>query len=291
MDSITVKAPAKVNLFLKVLGKRKDSYHNIHTVFERISLADTIKISKIPKGIVVRSDKPITLDAKDNLCFKAAEAVLKRGKIRSGVKIEIKKRIPVASGLGGGSSDAAATIIGVNRLFGLKLENKALSNIGRRLGADVPFFLLDTPFAIGRGRGDVLEAIRSGNKLWHLIVKAGNKTSTKDIYRAFDRASKHLTPRMESDKIRIPSKLRMDYALAESILHNDLERAVSLKKGVISRISKSLAQLLCKRMIISGSGPSLFCLYRTRREAIRARDVVLRSVSAPSRTGWQIFVA
>ncbi len=291
MDSITVKAPAKVNLFLKVLGKRKDSYHNILTVFERISLADTIKISKIPKGIVVRSDKLITRDVRDNLVYKAAEEVLKRGKVLSGVKIEIKKRIPVSSGLGGGSSDAASTIIGVNRLFGLRLESKALFNMGRRLGADVPFFLLDTPLAIGRGRGDVLEAVRSRNRLWHLIIKAGNKTSTKDIYRAFDRMSKHLTPRMESAKIRIPSKLWLDYARAESILHNDLERVALLKKGAISRISKSLAQLLCKRMIISGSGPSLFCLYRTRREAIKAKDLVFRSVSARSRTGWQIFVA
>ena len=315
MHSVTVKAPAKVNLFLKVLGKRKDSYHNILTLFERISLADTIKISKIPKGIIVKSDKPITRDPKDNLCFKAAEAILKRGKVRSGVKIKIKKRIPVASGLGGGSSDAASTMIGINRLFRLKLDGEVLLTMGKKLGADVPFFLLDTPFAIGRGRGDILEVVKSKAKFRHLIIKAGNKTATKDIYKAFDRASKHLTPRRESAKIhplslklrgvvrrsqtrkqfgeggQTPLKLRMDYAQAESMLHNDLERAVSLKKSVISRILKSLAQLLSKRAIVSGSGPGLFCLYRTRREAIDARDTILRSVSTRSRTGWQIFVA
>ncbi len=102
---------------------------------------------------------------------------------------------------------------------------------------------------------------------------------------------KHLTPRRESAKIHLPSKLRMDYAQAESMLHNDLEKAVLLKKSVISRMSKSLAQLLGRRAIISGSGPSLFCLYSTRREAIDARDTVLRSVSARLRMGWQIFVA
>ncbi|MFA5084996.1 MAG: 4-(cytidine 5'-diphospho)-2-C-methyl-D-erythritol kinase [Candidatus Omnitrophota bacterium] len=308
MNSITVKAPAKVNLFLKVLGKRKDSYHNILTLFERISLADTIKISKIPKGIVVKSDMLITPDARDNLCFKAAEAVLKRGKVVSGVKIEIKKRIPIASGLGGGSSDAASTIMGINRLFKLRLNSKTLLDIGRKLGADVPFFLLDTQFAIGRGRGDMLEVVKSKAKFWHLIVKAGYKTATKDIYGSFDRASKrlilrhgsgssaellpkHLTPRSGSAKIHPLLELRMDYAEAESILHNDLERAVSLKKGVTGRIFKSLAQLLGKKIIISGSGPSLFCLYRTRREAIEARDAVLKSMNALSRTNWQIFVA
>ncbi|MDD5173875.1 MAG: 4-(cytidine 5'-diphospho)-2-C-methyl-D-erythritol kinase, partial [Candidatus Omnitrophica bacterium] len=282
---------AKVNLFLKVLGKRKDSYHNILTLFERISLTDTIKISKIPKGIVVKSDMLITPDARDNLCFKAAEAVLKRGKVVSGVKIEIKKRIPIASGLGGGSSDAASTIMGINRLFKLRLNSKTLLDIGRKLGADVPFFLLDTQFAIGRGRGDMLEVVKSKAKFWHLIVKAGYKTATKDIYGSFDRASKRLTPRSGSAKIHPLLELRMDYAKAESILHNDLERAVSLKKGVTGRISKSLAQLLGKKIIISGSGPSLFCLYRTRREAIEARDAVLKSMNALSRMNWQIFVA
>ncbi|MCX5668017.1 MAG: 4-(cytidine 5'-diphospho)-2-C-methyl-D-erythritol kinase [Candidatus Omnitrophica bacterium] len=295
MDSITVKAPAKVNLFLKVLGKRKDSYHNILTIFERISLADTIKISKIPKGIIVKSDKPITLDAKDNLCFKAAEAILRRGKVRSGVKIEIKKRIPVASGLGGGSSDAASTIIGINRLFRLRLDGKALLSIGKRLGADLPFFLLDTPFAIGRGRGDMLEVVKSKAKFWHLIIKAGSKTATRDIYGAFDteRAGtpKRLTLQRGDVKMFSLSKLRMDYAGAESMLHNDLERAVSLKKGVISRILKSLAQLLGKKVMISGSGPSLFCLYRTRKEAIKASGLVLKSVPKRERSDWQIFVA
>ncbi len=315
MRSITIKAPAKVNLFLKVLGKRKDSYYNIITVFERISLADTIKISKIPKGIIVRSDRPITRDPKENLVFKAAEAVLKRGKVKSGVRIEIRKRIPIASGLGGGSSDAASTIIGIKRLFRLRLDAKTLFNIGRRLGADVPFFLLDAPFAIGRGRGDILEALRSKVKFWHLIIKAGDKTSAGDIYKAFDEASKHLTPRIGSAKIQplslklpeavlrsqmrkqfgeggqIPSKFPMDYEQAESMLYNDLERAVLLKKGAAGRILKSLAQLLGKKTIVSGSGPSLFCLYRTRREAIDAKDAVLRGISARSRTLWQIFVA
>lgn len=291
MRSITIQAPAKVNLFLKVLGKRKDSYHNILTIFERISLADTIRLSKISKGIIVKSDRPITRDPKDNLVYKAAEAVLRFGKIKSGLKIEIKKRIPVAAGLGGGSSDAAAVLKGINKLFCLRLSDRALLNMAKKLGADVPFFILDTAFAVGKGRGDELKAIRSKNRFWHLIIKAGSKTAVRDIYRAFDRASKHLTPRSENAKIQIPSKLRMDYAQAESMLHNDLETAILAKKNGISRILKSLAQLLGKKTIVSGSGPSLFCLYRTRREAMKARDTVLKEVSARSRAGWRIFLA
>ena len=295
MNSITVKAPAKVNLFLKVLSKRKDSYHNILTVFERISLADTIRISKTQKGIAVSSDVPITRDPKDNLVYKAAEAILTRGRITSGVRIEIKKRIPVASGLGGGSSDAAAVLLGMNRLFNLKLSDKSMQNMAKELGADVPFFMLNTIFAVGRGRGDELKVIRSKSRLWHLIIKVGVKTATKHIYEAFDASmgpiSKRLTLRQRDVRMSTPSKLRMDYAQAESMLHNDLERAVSLKKSAAGRISKSLALILGKKMIVSGSGPSIFCLYRTRREAMKAKDTVLRSVNARSRTGWQIFVA
>ncbi|MDP3729924.1 MAG: 4-(cytidine 5'-diphospho)-2-C-methyl-D-erythritol kinase [Candidatus Omnitrophota bacterium] len=290
MHSIIVKAPAKVNLFLKVLGKRKDSYHNIITIFERISLADTIKVFKISAGIIVKSDKFITQNPKDNLVYKAAKLILECGKIKSGVKIEIKKKIPVTAGLGGGSSDAAAVLRGMNKLFRLRLSDNSLLNMAKSLGADVPFFVLDTAFAIGRGRGDELEVIKPGKRFWHLIIKPGNKTSTKSIYEAFDKIPKHLTPGRESAKIQIPSKFRIDYKQAESILHNDLEIAVSSKKGVTGRILKSLAQLLGKKAIVSGSGPSLFCLYRTRREALDARDTVLRSVNARSRTLWQIFV-
>jgi 4-diphosphocytidyl-2-C-methyl-D-erythritol kinase len=295
MNSIIVKAPAKVNLFLKVLGKRKDSYHDILTVFERISLADTIRISKIPEGIIVRSDILITRDPEDNIVYKAAKTILKRGKIKSGVKIEIKKRVPIAAGLGGGSSDAAAVLKGINKLFRLRLGDKALLGAARELGADVPFFVLDTAFAVGRGRGDELKVIKSRSRFWHLIIKAGFKIATKDIYEAFDAGHRsargRLTLQGRDARIFFRSLSQMDHAKADSMLYNDLERAVSLKDGAIDGVLKSLAQLLGKNMIISGSGPSLFCLYRTRREAVKARGLVLKSVPKLKRSDWRIFIA
>lgn len=280
MNSIVVKAPAKVNLFLKVLGKRKDFYHNILTLFERISLFDTIKISKIPRGITIKSDKFITQSAKDNLVYKAAEIILKRGKVKSGVKVEIKKRIPIAAGLGGGSSDAAATLIGINRLFRLKLDDKTLINLAKGLGADAPFFILDKPFAIGRGRGDELEVVSSKSRFWHLLIYPGFKVVTKDVYEVFDAEflPKCLTGRQGGAKI------------AESMLCNDLEKAAVFKKRLIGNILKGLAQLLDKKAIVSGSGPSLFCLYKTGKEARKAKEAVLRGMPARSRPGWQIFV-
>ncbi|MFA6142840.1 MAG: 4-(cytidine 5'-diphospho)-2-C-methyl-D-erythritol kinase, partial [Candidatus Omnitrophota bacterium] len=126
MNSIKLTAPAKVNLFLKVLSKRKDGYHNIVTLFERISIADEITISKIPNGIKFKSDKPITANLKDNLAYKAAELILRYARINSGVNIKLKKKIPVAAGLGGGSSDAASVLLGINRLYDLKLKTGVL---------------------------------------------------------------------------------------------------------------------------------------------------------------------
>ncbi|OGW93821.1 MAG: 4-(cytidine 5'-diphospho)-2-C-methyl-D-erythritol kinase [Omnitrophica bacterium RIFCSPLOWO2_01_FULL_45_24] len=330
MNSIEIPAQAKVNLFLKVLSKRKDSYHNILTLFERISLADIIKITKIPKGIIVKSDKLITRNPKDNLVYKAAELILKHGKIKSGVEIEIKKKIPIAAGLGGGSSDAAAALIGIDKLFRLKSDDEILTALGKKLGADVPFFILDTPFAIGRGRGDKLKVVRSKARFWHLLVYPGFKAATKDVYKAFE-GSKYLTPRQGSVKIQaLPSgygggavrrsqrqkrfgeggtshlnfarlcsrnflqeaveNLRMGYQNIESMLYNDLEAAAVSKKKSLGKILKGLAHLLGREAIVSGSGPSLFCLYKKRKEAIKARIKVLKSVPARHRHGWLIFV-
>ncbi len=285
MDSITVTAPAKVNLFLKILSKRKDSYHNIFTLFERISLADTIRISKIPKNIVVRSDIAVTRNQKDNLAYQAAALILKYKRIKSGVRIEINKNIPVAGGLGGGSSDAAAVLIGINKLFRLKLSNNILIKLGKKLGADVPFFLSGASFAVGTGKGDKLKVIKSRSRFWHLLINPGIRLSTKLIYKAFD-----LTPNLADVKINPASELKINYARIESMLYNDLEKTAVSKKEIIGKILKGLAQLLGKKAIVSGSGPSLFCLYRTRKEAIRARKKVLSSVPAGKRIGWQIFV-
>ncbi|MDP2912928.1 MAG: 4-(cytidine 5'-diphospho)-2-C-methyl-D-erythritol kinase, partial [Candidatus Omnitrophota bacterium] len=154
MASITIKAPAKINLFLKILNKRKDSYHNILTLFERISLTDEVQISKIRKGIEVFSDRFITRDPRDNLAFKAAQLIMSKKRLKAGVRIFIKKRIPVAAGMGGGSSDAASALVGINRLFKLRFGEKELARLAGQLGADCPFFISNKPFAIGRSRGD-----------------------------------------------------------------------------------------------------------------------------------------
>jgi len=324
MTSITLTAPAKVNIFLKVLNKRKDGYHNILTLFERISLADEIKISRSLRGIILSSDKFITRSPGDNIAYKAAGLILKymqgpgsrvqgpgqgRGKRREkGVEITIKKRIPIAAGLGGGSSDAATTLMGINKLFGLKLKKAELMKLAKELGADVPFFILNKPFALGKARGDNLNNVDFRIRPWHLIIYPGNlKMSTKDIYETFD-LEKGLAPRQGSgsspgllpkdltrgragDKINLPLRHAMDLGEFKSMLYNDLQDTVIAKERMIGRVIKRLASSLDNKAIVSGSGPSVFCLYRTRREAIGAKEKLLASVPAAERKSWQVFVA
>lgn len=291
MTSIKLLAPAKVNLFLEVLNKRKDGYHNILTLFERISLADEIIISKIPEGIIVSSDKFITASPMDNLVYKASKLIMRAKKVKSGVRIRIKKRIPIAAGLGGGSSDAASVLLGINKLFGLKVKEAALLRMGEKLGADVPFFLLNTPLAIGKSKGEKLERINLPKSLWHIVICPGFKVPTKDVYEAFDGNSNHLTGRSTDDKIQYLLRKSISFDAVEPMLYNDLEETVVSKKKVIGNIIGRLAAYLGKKAILSGSGPSVFCLYKTRKEAIEARGKLLRSIPAERRKSWQVFVA
>ena len=292
MNSLKISAPAKVNLFLKVLSKRKDGYHNIHTLFERISLADVITLKKCPSGITVISDKFITRDPKDNLVYKAAALILVKGRITSGVRIHIKKNIPIAAGLGGGSSDAASVLMGLNKLFNIKLTKREFMGLARRLGADVSFFLLNTPFAVGTGKGDKLEKAHAGARFWHLIINPGFKMPTKGIYEAYDnRRPKGLTRKGRNVKIQRSLTGSFDHRSHEDMLYNDLEEIAIAKKKVLGSIIERLASHLGRKAIVSGSGPSVFCLYRTGKEAIAAKNRLFSSMPASERKSWQVFIA
>lgn len=297
MTTIEMTAPAKVNLVLRILNKRKDSYHNIFTIFERISISDRIKISRIPKGIVVTCDKAVTSRPEDNIAYKAADLMLRSYNIDEGVKIHIKKRIPIAAGLGGGSSDAAAVLIGINKLFKLNVTKERLMRLGAKLGADVPFFIYDTPFAIGKGIGDRLEKLNIGGKMHHLLVYPGFKVATKDIYQALD-ASKRANSALNKEDLKLLTKLQGGDKIPLSknwdkiidLTHNDLETVVVSKRPVIGKIIRCLVSSLDRRAIVSGSGPSVFCLCRNRREAMKARKTLFACMPERARARWQVFV-
>ncbi|MFH1995942.1 MAG: 4-(cytidine 5'-diphospho)-2-C-methyl-D-erythritol kinase [Candidatus Omnitrophota bacterium] len=288
MNSIILKAPAKVNLYLKILRKRTDGFHDIVTLFERIGLYDTVTIQKIPqKKIIVTSNTFIVRKQADNLAHKAAVALIERYRIDEGVRIHVEKRIPIGSGLGGGSSDAAYVLLGMNKLFGLKLSQDRLIRLGRLFGSDIGFFLLNKSFAIGKGKGDRLSGLRSRRKFWHLLMVPGFKCSTKEIYQASDLT---LTKKNVNVTIKCLKDLGSRTGGLISVLHNDLQHVVVSKKKAVGTIIERLAKHSNSRTIISGSGPSVFCLFKTRKEAVRARERFVRRLPAHQRKGLRIFI-
>ena len=312
--TIELTAPAKVNLVLRILGKRKDSYHSIFTIFERISLSDRIKISRASKGVTVSCDRVVTSRPEDNIAYKAARLILKVFNVSEGVEIHIKKRIPIAAGLGGGSSDAAAVLVGINKLFKLGISKDRLMRLGAKLGADVPFFIYDEPFAIGKGIGERLQKLNIRGKMHHLLIYPGFKVATKDVYRALDRSkrtnsgpnteylkplisrqasgsrpghwSKGLTKLQGGDRIPI-SRIWGNIA---SVSHNDLEAVVVAKRPVIGKIIRCLVSSSNLRAMVSGSGSSVFCLCRNRREAMEAKRRLFAGVPERVRASWEVFV-
>jgi len=293
MHSLTLQAPAKVNLFLKVLRKRPDGYHELHTLFERIDLCDTVRIRRIPAGIEVSTDVPITADPRDNLVHKAASLLLARAKICGGVAIHVRKRIPLAAGPGGGSSDAAATLRGIATLCRTGLTRPQLMALGARLGADVPFFLLDRPLAIGRGKGDRLTAVSCRQPRWHVIVNPGFGVSSKEAYAAYARRrpAERLTESRRNVTIARHHKRCAPSSPFETMMSNDLEAVVIRKHRLIGTIITRLAVASGSTALLSGSGPSVFCLCRTRKEAMYTRKRFLASIPAAARRGWQVFIA
>ena len=217
LSPLVTKSFAKLNLYLQVLNKRKDNFHNLSTLFARIDLADTIIFRKRRDSLIkIKCASRQVPKDKTNLCYRAA-ALLKQElrlknnglpssrqshKLSSGIEIELKKCIPVGAGLGGGSSNAASVLLGLNRFWNLKLTKTRLINLGAKLGSDVPFFIHQTKFALGSQRGDKVKPLISLDKLklWFILVYPNFKVSTPLIYQKFDTFGGIQTSPLRKDK-------------------------------------------------------------------------------------------
>jgi len=288
MNSITLKAPAKVNLFLDVLGKRPDGYHNILTLFEKINICDEITISRTPSpGINISCNGGIP--KKDNLAYKAARLLFSKNKIKGGVNIRIKKKIPIAAGLGGGSSDAAATLLGINKLFRLKVRKEDLVQLARLLGADIPFFIINRSFALGRDRGDKLEELPfKPPGMWHLLIFPGVKKLTRDVYKALKLG---LTTGAPSVKMLLHALKTGDFGLIKRTTYNRLEDPAFHRDPGLDALKSNLIELGMEGALLSGSGPTIFGITKTRKEAARLKGRVLKGVIGADTKGWQMFIA
>jgi len=285
---ITIDAPAKINLYLRVLSKRPDGYHKIETLFEKIGLFDRITLKKKRgKTISISSSNRELPATKENIVYKAAELMAAQYKIPLELEIEIEKSIPIASGLGGGSSDAAATLIGIDRLYEMGLRQEELLSLAARLGADCPFFIERSAWAIGSERGDKVEGINSQFKLWHLLIMPKTHLLAKDAYRWVD--GQAIKGGAEIDKALSAVKRHDSKALGAS-LYNSLEGFALEKNETLKGLKRGLYEYGADGALVSGSGPTLFGIAQDEREVMELKRRVEERLTK-DRCMWQCLAA
>ncbi len=286
---LKIKAPAKVNLFLNVLRRRPDGYHDLHSVLQMVSLYDELIFEDTPRGIIlVSSSGDLPVDDR-NLVIQAARSLARETGIKSGVRVSLKKNIPIGAGLGGGSSDAAATLVALNRLWRLGFSRNDLARIGQDLGSDIPFFL-HGPTAFVSGRGEkVVPCVLNGDR-WLVIINPGFGVSTRWVYeqlssvgaRAATSQNSWLTNIQENIRIHNSSKFKLYYS--DITLHNDLESVTEPKYPVEREMKECLLSEGAEGVLMSGSGPTVFGVFKEKNSAFNAAKKL-----KPEHSDWKIW--
>jgi 4-diphosphocytidyl-2-C-methyl-D-erythritol kinase len=261
MAGFELKARAKINLGLWVLDRLPTGFHEILTVFHRISLHDTIRIEEADTLEVVCPGGP---EGPENLVYRAVRELEKFVGRELPVKIGVEKRIPMGRGMGGGSSDAAATLLALDRLYELELSKSELIEVGAGLGSDIPFFILDCPAALGKGKGEVLEPVESTLEAEVRVVDPGFPVDTAWAYEQIDAmgefSSRDRAERGVEELIRALKAGDLD--LVSNLLHNDFEELMFSFRPKTKKIKKDLARMGCTGTLLSGSGSAFFGLGR-----------------------------
>jgi len=276
-EPLRLRAPAKVNFRLDVLRRRQDGYHDLRMIMQRIDLCDELEISASREpGIGLTCDGADIPADSSNLVWRAASEILKLSPVKTGLQIKLKKNIPVAAGLGGGSSDAASTLMGLNKLLKTGLTDEELMSIGVRLGADVPFFIFKKP-AVAEGIGEKLTPLEQIPKLWLLLVNPGIHVATSWAYR-------NLNLTTEKVAAKLPFLYKSPEDVSE-ILSNDLEAVTIEQNPVIAVIKGLLLSAGAAGALMSGSGSTVFGIFADESTAKKALQ------SLPAGNGWFTAVA
>lgn len=286
----TIRARAKVNLRLRVLGRRSDGYHELATLFDRISLADTVELEPA-SSVTLTCDAPGVPGGVQNLAWRAAAAALGAAKDSRGVAIRLSKGVPAGAGLGGGSADAAAVLVGTDRFLGLHLGEPVLLSLARALGADVPFFvhahLRDEEasgsgrMAFGRGVGERLTTVSGPPALFYVLMNPGFEVSTARVFQAgnFGPLSVDAT-----DEVAPGKPETIDDVL--SLLQNDLEPVTAGLHPELTALLDALREEGALGARMSGSGPTVFGVFASESAAKEASDRLIRRLP-----GTKVFVA
>ena len=292
---ITIKTPAKINLFLDVMGKRKDGYHDIKSILLPVSIFDTIRIENRAGDISaviapVCRFKGIPWEFSmggqdDNLVLRAANLLKKCTASRKGARIYLTKRIPIGAGLGGGSSDAAAVLTGLNRLWKTGLSTEQLMEIGARVGCDVPA-LIHGGATCMEGRGETISPINDLDKrnYFMLLVYPGFAISTCDIYQRYDHHVKQSLPRGQAAarfQLVMTGLKRGSRPLIRRGLFNALQETVFRKYPLLEIIKNSLEKAGAKHIQLTGSGSTVFVLLEERKEGEKLAKLIRRQIGSP----------
>lgn len=277
---IALKSPAKINWSLYVLSRRDDGYHNIISLMQCIDLHDSLIFEKSDK---IELFSNMIIPAEENIILKAVKVLQEYACIKKGVKITLEKKIPIGAGLGGGSSNAAYTLIGLNQLWDLKLSNSELIKLGSMIGSDVPFFF-HCPMAMVEGKGDILKPLHIKKSYTLLLVKPLISISTAWAYREIssknslhkDHKNIELTKTVDNiNNIKlIYNALKTgDITNMKSLVKNDFEAVVIEKYPIISYIKMKMTQAGASIALMSGSGSTVFGLFDNKEKALNASKI------------------
>lgn len=270
--SLLLHPPAKVNLVLKIFNRLPNGYHALWSFMQTVGVTDelTIRVTDAFAGIRLECSDNALSAPTGNLAYRAAELVLQRAGVARGVDLKLVKRIPVEAGLGGGSSDAASTILGLNHLLGLGWTNNEMAALGQTLGSDVPFFI-KAPTAVIHGWGQriiskTLEGVR-----WIVLVNPGFPINTGQAYRRLDDVKREVLPLPEALKV-IEGARSVSWSRIVPRMENDFESALFDDYPVLADVKKTLLALGAEGALLSGSGATVFGVFREQAEALRAKE-------------------
>jgi len=267
MKEIEIDSYSKINLTLNILGKRQDGYHNIETIMQSVNLADRIFIKEEKEGIEIKCSHPLIPVDTQSLTYRTAEKILNRYRVTRGVKIEIDKKIPLSSGMAGGSANSASILVGINKLFALNLSNKDLREIGEELGMDVPF-CIQNGTALAYHKGEKVTPLFPINPpLWVIIINPGFEIPTKWAYNNID------LDRIKKEKNNTEDMLKAlkDRELPgiAKNLFNSFEELAIKKYPEIGKIKDRLTEEGAMGALMSGSGPTVFAIAQNKEQALK----------------------
>ncbi len=264
-------APAKINLVLRILDRRAEGFHNLWSLMQTVDLEDevAIQLSQHHAGINLHCDSPSLSTDQTNLVYRAAKAVLQRSERKIGLDIVLTKRISMGAGLGGGSSDAAATIIGLNRLLNLGWSTRDMAQVGQALGSDVPFFFF-APSATVAGRGEQVNPVRITGSRWIVLVNPGFPVETKWAYQQLSSSRAEAQPLSDSHAA-LGRERHLSWEQVLGVVENDFEIPVFKTHPGLQEIKQKLLAQGAEAALLSGSGATVFGVFRDAAVAQQAR--------------------